>query len=194
MKKIKLLGNQFDESSIEESWNKKIINTSDENIKLLVMWKKWNIRLILVDKDWKEEDDLNNIININNIKIAVSEIIEWAIVWIIWRWNFKFLDFYSDSHNVIRISKKYRWKWLWTLLLKTKEEIDWIQEYEYSRKIVNILFLINNWYEVLWFYSDWKYEKVNEYNLSVLTRFIEEWLINSEIEKKFNKVVILKKT
>lgn len=93
MKKIKLLGNQFDESSIEESWNKKIINTSDENIKLLVMWKKWNIRLILVDKDWKEEDDLNNIININNIKIAVSEIIEWAIVWIIWRWNFKFLTF-----------------------------------------------------------------------------------------------------
>jgi GNAT superfamily N-acetyltransferase len=50
------------------------------------------------------------------------------------------------QHYAIEVSPEFRWKWVGTLLLRTKEAMDGILSHDWSGRYSRILFLIRKWY------------------------------------------------
>lgn len=52
----------------------------------------------------------------------------------------------NSQHYAIEVPPEYRWQWIGTLLLHTKEALDWILSHDWSGRYSRILFLIKKGY------------------------------------------------
>lgn len=88
-----------------------------------------------------------------------------TVIWDIYKTSFTDnKDFYKDDHIYKEIANEYRNKWYWKKLLNLWLEKWWIlPELEYDNTPTWILFLIKNWYNILWFFDiDNSFNPLNE--------------------------------
>lgn len=161
-----------------------LISTNIKWIFLSIQWDEWN-RVITFFTSINEDN--SNFDNSIKEKIYSSNITvpDWYnIIWILWKWYYKHLNYYNENHYYKKVQEDYRWLWIWTLMLNIKESLDWILEEEYSRKISWINFLLRNWFKLKWKINEnWDEKIISKKDESNIYSLISKYL-ESEISEE----------
>lgn len=182
MDKIQLAWTTIEKISKEfkENHKNQIINTTIEEIKIVIFEGVWNIKTFAcIEKTWKNESkDLVSFQRQPSLNKWIPENLE--PIWVLFNWIYKHWDFKTERYHYVKeVLPEFRNKWIARLLLKIKESIDSKLTKDYSAKPSNMRFLMANWYwpthaviEIWW--GETSIEAITEDLLWELFRFLNE--------------------
>jgi len=146
----------YDENKIKhfsQTRNEILLDTNDLDIKILIVWKKETMILAIIEesKIWKQNYDkyiLSNILD----KTIIFEWIRYRPISTLSQADFidSRFNIVSKEHLWIETIDDYKWIGIASEMLKMKQKIDWFLWRSFERKVANILFLLKNWYKVVW--------------------------------------------
>lgn len=115
--------------------------------------------------------DISDLEEKHNIKIHIDREYNWVtlfdnkgtLIWYFKNGHYTYWNIDHSEHIEKVVFEEFRWKWYAQILFDIYKNIFWLPKTEVWHDKSSILFLLKNWYKIVWYYDDnWDFVEFND--------------------------------